>query len=76
MVFSKAFLLLFTYFLIPTVRPVHREWNRLRYSTLYVVFVIPIFRGVAGTDTFRHRSNMELDLQSLFGLLCTAVLIG
>ncbi len=23
-----------------------------------------------------HRFNMELDLQSLFGLLCTAVLIG
>ncbi len=26
--------------------------------------------------TFRHRLNLELDLQSLFGLLCTAVLIG
>ena len=25
---------------------------------------------------FIHRLNMELDLQSLFGLLCTAVLIG
>jgi hypothetical protein len=24
----------------------------------------------------RHRLNMELDLQSLFGFLCTAVLIG
>jgi hypothetical protein len=24
----------------------------------------------------RHRLNMELDLQSLFGLVCTAVLIG
>jgi hypothetical protein len=23
-----------------------------------------------------HRLNMQLDLQSLFGLLCTAVLIG
>ncbi len=23
-----------------------------------------------------HRLNMELDLRSLFGLLCTAVLIG
>jgi hypothetical protein len=23
-----------------------------------------------------HRLNMELDIQSLFGLLCTAVLIG
>jgi hypothetical protein len=26
--------------------------------------------------TFRHTLNMELDLQSLFGLLCTVVLIG
>jgi hypothetical protein len=25
-------------------------------------------------DTYMHRLNMELDLQSLFGLLCTAVL--
>ncbi len=25
---------------------------------------------------WKHRLNMELDLQSLFGLLCTAVLIG
>ncbi len=25
---------------------------------------------------YMHRLNMELDLQSLFGLLCTAVLIG
>jgi hypothetical protein len=25
---------------------------------------------------WNHRFNMELDLQSLFGLLCTAVLIG
>jgi hypothetical protein len=24
----------------------------------------------------KHRLNMEFDLQSLFGLLCTAVLIG
>jgi hypothetical protein len=26
--------------------------------------------------SFMHRLNMELDLQSLFWLLCTAVLIG
>jgi hypothetical protein len=26
--------------------------------------------------SMRHRLNMKLDLQSLFGLLCTAVLIG
>jgi hypothetical protein len=26
--------------------------------------------------TGTHRLNMKLDLQSLFGLLCTAVLIG
>jgi hypothetical protein len=28
------------------------------------------------TDWATHMLNMELDLQSLFGLLCTAVLIG
>jgi len=28
------------------------------------------------SDNWDHRLNMELDLQSLFGLLCTAVLIG
>ncbi len=37
-------------------------------------------RGATVNDTRRlslgHRLNMELDLQSLFGLLCTAVLIG
>ncbi len=27
-------------------------------------------------DGRKHRLNMELDLQSLFGLLCTAELIG
>ncbi len=27
-------------------------------------------------STFKHRLNMELDLHSLFGLLCTAVLKG
>ena len=29
-----------------------------------------------GGDRYSHRLNMELDLQSLFELLCTAVLIG
>jgi hypothetical protein len=27
-------------------------------------------------NPWAHRLNMELNLQSLFGLLCTAVLIG
>ncbi len=31
---------------------------------------------IGPTNGSRHRFNMELDLQSLFGLLCTAVLIG
>ncbi len=32
---------------------------------------------VAGAFSLQHRLNMELDLQSLFGFLCTAaVLIG
>jgi hypothetical protein len=30
----------------------------------------------AGTVRTTHWLNMELDLKSLFGLLCTAVLIG
>jgi hypothetical protein len=30
----------------------------------------------SGGDTRCHRLNMELDLQSLSGLMCTAVLIG
>ncbi len=29
-----------------------------------------------GGETCEHRLNMELDLKRLFGLLCTAVLIG
>jgi hypothetical protein len=28
------------------------------------------------SENIFHRLNMELDLQSLFGLLCTAVIIG
>ncbi len=36
----------------------------------------PAEAGGTATIGTRHRLNMELDLQSLFGLLCTAVLIG
>ncbi len=36
----------------------------------------PIWWYPIGTVTIRHRLNMELDLQRIFGLLCTAVLIG
>jgi hypothetical protein len=32
--------------------------------------------GKSNADTEEHRLNTELDLQILFGLLCTAVLIG
>jgi hypothetical protein len=36
----------FTYILNLTVRPGHREGTEVqKYSTLYVVFVIPILRG-------------------------------
>jgi hypothetical protein len=31
--------------------------------------------GLTTKVSSNHRLNMELDLQSLFGLLCTAVLI-
>jgi hypothetical protein len=41
--------------------------------------VITVIREVfwlkLGTKTLYHRLNMELDRQSLFGLLCTAVFI-
>jgi hypothetical protein len=33
-------------------------------------------RDTAEHQRRKHKLNMELDLQSLFGLLCTAVLIG
>jgi hypothetical protein len=33
-----------------------------------------LLRGIK--KKFGHRLNMELDIQSLFGLLCTAVLMG
>jgi hypothetical protein len=28
------------------------------------------------TDSANHRLNMDLDIQSLFGLLCTALFLG
>ncbi len=36
----------------------------------------PVKPGDGRTNRVLHRLNTELDLQSLFGLLCTAVLIG
>jgi hypothetical protein len=43
-------------------------------STSFLIFLI-IFLPLENV-TERHWLNMELDLQSLFGLRCTAVLIG
>jgi hypothetical protein len=49
---------------------------------MYLIFVFEIYEKWLFTerDFFiaicDHRLNMELDLQSLFGLLCLAVLIG
>jgi hypothetical protein len=40
---------------------------------------LPLFASASRVASFLHHShrlNMELDLQSLFGILCTAVLIG
>ncbi len=33
-------------------------------------------RKICKIESLTHRSNMEQDLQNLFGLLCTSVLIG
>jgi hypothetical protein len=41
-----------------------------------VVFKTAWFYIPNKTKTITHRLNMELDLESLFGLLCTAELIG
>jgi hypothetical protein len=40
----------------------------------FFLYVNLVAKG--GKITPNHRLNLELDLQSLFGLLCTAVLIG
>ena len=45
-----------------------------RYSLYCLVLILGT--SVLVTVIQYHRLNMELDLQSLFGLLCTAVLIG
>jgi hypothetical protein len=42
-------------------------------NTFKSFFYLYIFGAM---DIYRHRLNMELDLQSIFGLLYTAVLIG
>jgi hypothetical protein len=38
--------------------------------------VLNLKKEVPVHKTTKHSLNMELDRQSLFGLLCTAVLIG
>jgi hypothetical protein len=40
-----------------------------------ITVVREVFWLKLGTEILYHRLNMELDLQSLFELLCTAVLI-
>ncbi len=42
------------------------KWSRMQAGFSTVHFI----------TACSHRLNIELDLQSLFGLLCTAVLIG
>ena len=48
---------------------IQKEGDGHSYITMYTVCSISIY-------VWWPRLNMELDLQSLFGLLCTAVLIG
>jgi hypothetical protein len=49
------------------------------FKNLFLIknYNLPSIKEVqAKGEVFSHRLNVELDLQSLFGLLCTAVLIG
>jgi hypothetical protein len=54
------------------------EDQQARAATVYLLNFHNSFRpGKQKADKYLpNRLNMELDLQSLFGLLCTAVLIG
>jgi hypothetical protein len=48
----------------------------LNYCTVIRGLTAPFKKGEQFFISLQHKLNMELDLQSLFGLLCTAVLIG
>ncbi len=43
-----------------------------KYTNVALIWALIYLKKVKGN----HRLNMELDLQSIFGLLCIAVLIG
>ncbi len=58
-------LLLFCFKFVNTFFQYGRHWNRTNTSQLWALY-----------NPWAHGLNMELDLQSLFGLLCTAVLIS
>jgi hypothetical protein len=57
-----------------------KMWKRVvERRNIWVRIKCPIPHAVRNLEVFNagyHGLNMELDLQSLFGLLCTAVLIG
>ncbi len=49
--------------------------SEVAFLRLLCFFLVPI-RSISKDLGYVHRLNIELDLQSLFGLLCTTILIG
>jgi hypothetical protein len=63
MVRVKRTMLIFLKYVYYTILDNCSSLNVFNINSFYVLY-------------YTHRLNMELDLQSLFWLLCTAVLIG
>jgi hypothetical protein len=51
-----------------------KKFCKKNFVTNFLPLVMALLQGIK--KRFGHRLNMELDIQSLFGPLCTAVLIG
>ncbi len=56
----------------PDMSPNRFPSQKTKFLRLAIAIIHPLY-AVQGRD---HKSNMDLDLQSLFGLLYTALLIG
>jgi len=52
------------------------SYNLLVFNVNFIWYTSTSLLLILGGNITFHRLNMELDLQSLFGLLCTAALIG
>jgi hypothetical protein len=52
------------------------SYNLLVFKVNFISFTSTSLLLILGGKIIFHRLNMELDLQSLFGHLCTAGLIG